>query len=233
MNTFFSWIGAAFILVGILAWTNPSKLDHFCTLTGADRDFGAWTLNSLQFAPEDIQPAYDNYLVCSSLGLLKDEEGTGPRTFGVLGRVFVVRGDDTKPKQNTPPSATPTPSPSLKKLTRDDWVDAQYHGKLTDEAGGARQNFAMRLKSSGEPSGQPSAAAITGLLEFMVVSTEDTLAGSAIYADDAQVFLSGQTALGMLTLRGTLKGDRLTGTWEKTADGQTTTGKMEADRTGP
>lgn len=42
-----------------------------------------------------------------------------------------------------------------KKLTRDEWVDGQYHGKLKDEADGSRLNFALRLKSSGGPTGQP------------------------------------------------------------------------------
>lgn len=145
------------------------------------------------------------------------------------------------PRASPSPSLSPSPSPTKnkqtaaapKKVTREDWVDGQYHGKLEDEADGSRLNFALRLKSSGEPSGQLPSAAIVGMLEFEVVSTADMLAGMAIYDDDTQVALSGQTTQGMLTLRGILKGDRLTGSWEKQADGRTTKGTLEADRTGP
>ena len=63
MNTLFTWIGSAVLLAGLLAWTNPSELDHVCTLTGAPRDFAAFALQAQQFAPEDIRLAYDNYLV--------------------------------------------------------------------------------------------------------------------------------------------------------------------------
>lgn len=72
-----------------------------------------------------------------------------------------------------------------------------------------------------------------GTLEFEMLSTTDMLAGMATYLGDTQVELSGQTTRGMLTLRGILKGDRLTGSWEKQSDGRTTKGTLETDRTGP
>jgi len=113
-------------------------------------------------------------------------------------------------------------------------VDGQYNGTLIDTGDGSQWKFTMRIKSLGEPTGQPPMASIEATMKFEGLETEERLIGTAVYSGETQLIMAGNSPRGTMTLKCRLAGDRLSGTWDsKGADGQTTAGKLEAVRIGP
>jgi hypothetical protein len=113
-------------------------------------------------------------------------------------------------------------------------VDGQYNGTLIDAGDGSQWRFTMRIKSLGEPAGEPPMASIEATMKFEGVETEERLVGTAAYSAETQLIMAGNSTRGTMTLQCRLSGDQLRGTWDsKGADGQTTAGTLEATRTGP
>lgn len=91
-------IALALGLLGVMAWTNPSKRDHFARALGfadAGMLYEMQDAIALAFGTQKTGFHYDfgNYFICSTLLLEKT------RTVGILGKVFVLDSPRVSPME--------------------------------------------------------------------------------------------------------------------------------------